>query len=681
MSLHSSSNANVVKTLNKWFSDAQKQSAAWRREAKESYDFYAGDQWAEEDIAYLKEHNRPVITFNRVAAVMDSLSGSERANRQEVRYLPREISDGQVNEMFSAAAKWIRDETDAEDEESEAFLDAGITGMGWTETWLDFQDELDGKIIIDRVPPMEMYWDPDSKKRNLADARYVCRIKIMAKRDIKAKWPKKSIGFTSDIGFAPKIVEDPHDADEAKFYRNDQAGRKLERDEAAVAQFQWWEPVPIVRFFNPKSNETENLTSSEFEALQSNGVVDDLEQTFPDKFVPPLRQTRRQYFQAFIVGRTLLEKEQLHPMENDAIPGFTLRPITGKRDETNGYWYGVMRAMKDPQRWSNKFFSLILEIIQTNAKGGLMAEEGAFVNQRKAEEDWASPDSIVWLQAGALSGDKPRAVPKPASPFPAGLDKLLAFSISSTRETAGFNLESLGLNSRTQAGVVESSRVKQSMLTQSILFDSLRLYRKQQGRVLLHFIQKYLPDRKLFRIAGEERFVEFRKVPDTVRFDTVVDQAPSSPTMKEEAWAGLQQILPALIKAGLPIPPDVIDFSPLPQSVINKIKKFYASQKPSPEQQQMRQKSQQLGVQQQEADVKETLSLAEKNLATARSNDKARQLDREKATVDSFQDNERLKLEAAKLANAASASNDQSLMKVAELILGAMTEGDNDSGG
>jgi hypothetical protein len=245
-----------------------------------------------------------------------------------------------------------------------------------------------------------------------------------------------------------------------------------------------------------------------------------------------------------------------------------------------------MRAMKDPQRWQNKFFSQMQDIIASNAKGGILAEAGAFANQAKAEEDWARTDKIVWTNPGALSGGKPKIIPRESAGMPAGLNQMMVFAADSIRSTTGISVEMLGLAERTQPGVVEQSRIGQGMIILSDLFNNLRRYRKEQGRVLLHLMRLYIPEGKLVRITNS-KYAPFVKSDDAVKFDIVVDQSPTAPNQKQEVWMALREIIPTLVKEGFPIPPDVIDFLPLPDSVIEKFKQFYASKAPSAEEQQM----------------------------------------------------------------------------------------------
>ena len=64
----------------------------WRREAREDFDFDAGEQLNEDDKAILQDAKRPIVIFSRVGTTVDSVSGQEVGNRQEVQFLPRRQS-------------------------------------------------------------------------------------------------------------------------------------------------------------------------------------------------------------------------------------------------------------------------------------------------------------------------------------------------------------------------------------------------------------------------------------------------------------------------------------------------------------------------------------------------------------------------------------------------------------
>jgi hypothetical protein len=66
-----------------------KGQTTWRKEAREDFAFEAGDQLSDDDKAILQEAGRPIVIFNRVGPVVDSVAGQEVANRQEVQFVPR----------------------------------------------------------------------------------------------------------------------------------------------------------------------------------------------------------------------------------------------------------------------------------------------------------------------------------------------------------------------------------------------------------------------------------------------------------------------------------------------------------------------------------------------------------------------------------------------------------------
>lgn len=214
--------------IERFLQAARAHSATWRRDAHEDYGFVAGDQWEESDRQVLRDQLRPVITFNRIGPVIDTIAGIEVANRQEVRFLPREIGDVGVNEMLSSAADWVRDACDAEDEESDAFVDLVVCGMGWTAMRMDYDAEPDGKIMIERVDPLEMYWDPAARKHNLADARRIARVRDVSRADFEAMWPDQADtvreGGAGGEWSLLDDYEDPHIVDPQDGYRGSGAG-------------------------------------------------------------------------------------------------------------------------------------------------------------------------------------------------------------------------------------------------------------------------------------------------------------------------------------------------------------------------------------------------------------------------------------------------------------------------
>lgn len=592
--------------------------------AREDYDFFAGIQWDEEDAAKLNEEGRPAVTFNRCARTVNAVSGIEVQNRQEVRYLPRRNeasvdpnapSSSGYSEYLTSASKWAREQCDAEDEESEAFQDCVICGIGWTDTHMDYEEDEQGKIVAERIDPLEMLVDPDSKKRNFTDAKWVAHIKEMTRKEVRELWPDAidEAGGT----FWNDAEGSPHDADNDFKYENDQSDKLTKTNTVSVIRYQYFKRS----IFYQVMSQTGEIISLDEERFKK------MEPYIKENGLRYVKFPKREYRQLFLIGKKILQDDDL------GCNHFTLRAMTGIRNRNKNYWFGLVQLMKDPQRWANKWLSQIQHIINTNAKGGLFIERGALANIRKAKEDWSKPDAIIELNDGALAQGKvlQREMPR----YPEGIDRLLQYALTAINDVTGVSLELIGLAEREQPYVLEQTRKQAGITILATFFDSLRRYRKVQGRIMAYFIREYISDGRLIRIVGKDgaKYVPLLKDKLSFEYDVVVDESPTSPNAQERTFGILNQVLPMALQSGIPVPPDVIDYMPVPEPLKVTWKQLIASSMNDPLKKQMDQIKMMLSmleVTEKQADINKvnadtTLSYAKSEQAHAIGQDESAQ--------------------------------------------------------
>ena len=594
---------SVPQTLKEWFLNDRDHLENWRKEAREDYEFAAGRQYSSEELRALAKKKRPVVVFDRIGPVIDSVHGQEIGNRREARYIPRELGDAKANEMLTGAAQWFRDQSGAETQESDSFRDTIICGLGWTETRLDYEEKPDGKPVIERLDVFEMYYDFNAKARNLTDARRLHRVRRIPIGEARAMFLKPDGSQYSRAELDATWTTVTNIADLNTFAENLEGGDDSGDGLVTVVHSQWIERENYYIAQDPMTGQEAEFSEAEYQTAN--------ERLFQiaGMQMQGVRMRRKVRKQAFL-GNVVL---QVGPAPCPT--KFSFQAMTGKRDRNTNTWYGLVRGMKDPQRWANKWLAQTMHIMNSNAKGGLMAEKGAFEDQRKAEAEWSQPDAITWLNDGAIAQNKIKE--KPAAQFPAGFMQLAQYALSSIRDSSGVSVEMLGLREAGQAASLEMQRRQAGMTILQPFFDALKCYREEQGAVMLYYIQNDLSDGRLIRISGpeNEQYVPLIKQASS-EYDIIIDDAPTSPNMKEQAWAIMMQLLPAF---GNAMPPEMLmtllEYSPLPSTIVDKLKKQAAEMQAA--QQEQQQKMAAAAEAQQGAQIQKTQSETAKNQAAA----------------------------------------------------------------
>lgn len=575
--------ADKMLVFKQWFRDDSTHSKKWRVHAKEDFDFIAGEQWTPEDQQHLRNQMRPPIVFNRALTVLKCVAGMEINSRHEINYLERNTEAINVDkaELLTGASKWMADECDGEDEESDSFQKTCICGLGATEHRLSYEEDPAGKYIEESIDPLEMYWDCRAKKPNFVDRRRTWRVRKVPLGDAMEMFPGKTRDELDASWALNDGPEEPQKTLEERRIRDENVSTQwADRDEVTLIALQWFERQAYWRVADPTTNTLAKLNDKQYKALS------DRLATFKIPPPPAAQMMRKVFFQCFI-GNAVLKF-----MPSPLPDRFSWQFITGEINHNKGLPFGLVRVMRDPQMWSNKWLSQSLHILNTTAKGGILAEKDAFEDQSQAEQTYAKPDAITWVEKGSISGNKPKIMPKPGAAFPQGHMQLMELAVTALRDVTGINYELLGLKDVNQPGILEAQRKQAGMTVLATMFDSLRRCRKEIGRIRLYYIQNFLSDGRLIRIVGKDGAQAVPLIRDHCvgEFDVVVQDAPSSPNQKEANWAVILSILPAF-KEQLINRPDllaiILEYSPFPQRLVDAIKSALAA--PNPTQDQMQQ--------------------------------------------------------------------------------------------
>ena len=438
-----------------------------------------------------------------------------------------------------------------------------------------------------RIDPLEMVYDCKSQKRNLADSRRNWWVREVDIEDAKRMSPGTALADLDAAWARLSSTNQPHDREAARQYAGGLTSEwDPKRRTVTMVHCEYCIVESGYRAANVDTGEVMDVEQEQLKTLRENAKVAGVNLKIS-------RQPKKVYYTA-VLGAKVLSYDKSQSQK-----AFARQAITGYRDRNKKQWVGLVRGMRDPQKWANALFSSVLHQIQVSGKG-VMMEKDAVDNVQQAERDWANASKIVWVKTGAL-GQHPKVKQKDQNSIPAGTMELMQFALSSFRDVTGVNVEAMGLADRQQAASLEYQRRQAASTILAPFFDGFRRYRKEQGRLTLDLMRKLLSDNRLVRVVGPdyERYVPLMRDDDTLQYDIIIDEAPSSPNQKEANWMILQQMLPVIAKDLSPaVVGKLMKASPLPESVVNDFieaaEKESHSQGPSPEQMQAEMQAQQM---------------------------------------------------------------------------------------
>src|SRR5690349_19684892 len=106
-----------LETLRQQFDDDKREEAAIRKEAVKDQQFVAGGdgQWDEAALRVRREHDRPAMSFNRLAGPVNQLANEARQNKPSIKFTPSDDdATEEIAEKLEDIGRGIQYDSDAD---------------------------------------------------------------------------------------------------------------------------------------------------------------------------------------------------------------------------------------------------------------------------------------------------------------------------------------------------------------------------------------------------------------------------------------------------------------------------------------------------------------------------------------------------------------------------------------
>jgi hypothetical protein len=549
----------------------------FRDAARQAYRFRDGHQYNDEDLKILNEQKRPSNAFNSAQKYIRFATGLEQAAPEALIFSAideNDLTQQSLGEFATRSYDWALAKGGGIFERSRAFDDLIVTGMGWMDYWIDRGRDPRGLPAQTRISPLEMWW-PDSDRQNLTGARWRGRDALIDKQEALARWPEHKILIE-----ASSVEGDRRNRPEAtgtvEFLIAQVATKPLsesqksdpEEGKVSIYEVSWYEDQPGAYFYDPLEREDTWLSQKEFSTYRKR-----LRLILGNDVSDFTYQAKRVFQKIFLLNGEHQLGEILKLKD-----GFTTNCMTAHFDEDERTWYGFMRVLIDPQRYANKFFNQVIEIVGYQAKGGMLFEENAVKPKDVpgVEESFAKPGAWTMVSQGAISGKK--LMPKPLPSLDEASMPLLQFCISAMNNVTGFDPDAFGMGAATTPGITLRQKNKSRLILLTQEFDSLSRFRIEEGEIILAQI-KLLADGRLIRVGGpfDGTVMHLLQEPFATKYELNLDDTERDPNIRHEYSEAIIQLAPTLLRMNVFIP-ELLDYMLLPVKFREKLKQAIKAQ-------------------------------------------------------------------------------------------------------
>lgn len=406
-----------------------------------------GKQWRDEAKVEIAKTKRMPAEQNEIWGAVNTTIGYQISNRMDISFTPRgHGADDDTADTLSKVARQIADNNKLHWVETEVFADGMITGRGYFDIRMCFDDSILGEIRIESLEGLDVIPDCDansySPESNWADITVTRWYAIDQIEQYFGKEKRTAVenfccydqdyqGWDADR-IRSRFGNNNVGGDFYDYQRNDVDTRRYRVIDRQYAKYE----ISDVMIY----------PTGDVRVIPDDTPPEKIEEWRAAGGYRTRRMMRKIYWMVSCGGVTLFDDESLYPF-------FTIVPFFPyfRRGRTPSM---VSNAIS-PQNILNKTISSGIHIFNTNAKGGWQGEENQVVNMtdKEFQEKAGMPGLVIIRKAGT-----PALTPIVPPPMPTAIGDFINRSISAIKSVTGVNEELNAENSSDMSGQAIQAR-------------------------------------------------------------------------------------------------------------------------------------------------------------------------------------------------------------------------------
>jgi len=504
----------------------------WRDRAIECRNMYSNKQWDQRVKALLERSGRMAWTFNMLRPMVDTVSGYQRQNRRDLKCVSRKGGHDTAAMAYTALLRHTMDMSNGNAQMSEAFSDGLRTGKGWVH--LDFDTSADpysGDVKIEQMRPLGVVEDADCEKYDLSDAHSVEFGRWRDQEWAAEQWKKyhrekidtatKTDGMGGGMS-AQQVADWMVDASSAADLLTDDRNRGKFR--VWVVTTYWKQPARRVCFIDQDSYRQVKFDPGKPAEVQQAAAwleqnVGELLATLPPeavgKVIPAMKALYAMYPDRFgfadqlsarvnrtmRIGDTEIEHVDDYMRGLDFIPMYRFCPYWD-----DGYVFGMLDGMKDPQQFVNKMYSQVVNLLNQTTNAGWKTDKKLTPAALRDLELFGSTPGIV-IQT-PVHGNAERLVPNQPS---TGHLALADRGPDVMKAVSGVSNALLGGESeQKESGRLNEMRRQQGLTVLEPVFDNFDITTQVMAESMVEILRvfKVYPPREIVQVVAKADLID-----------------------------------------------------------------------------------------------------------------------------------------------------------------------------